>query len=80
MMRWLFTLPIRFYRYFISPMLQPSCRFSPSCSAYALEAIDGHGVIRGLFFTVRRVLRCHPFHPGGWDPVPGPVEACHEEG
>jgi uncharacterized protein len=60
---------IRFYQYFISPLLPPSCRFYPTCSQYALEAIEGHGLPRGLYLTLRRLLRCHPFHPGGFDPV-----------
>lgn len=61
---------IRLYRLGISPLLGPCCRFHPSCSAYAEEAIERHGVLAGLLLGVRRVLRCHPFHPGGYDPVP----------
>lgn len=61
---------IRLYQYILSPVLQPSCRFYPTCSHYAHEAISRHGVFRGLALTTRRVLRCHPFHPGGIDPVP----------
>jgi len=76
-MSWLLCLPIRFYRYFLSPLVGPSCRFSPTCSGFALEAIQRHGPILGIWMTARRILRCHPFHPGGWDPVP---EVCHEEG
>jgi uncharacterized protein len=60
---------IRFYQYFISPLLPPSCRFYPSCSQYALEAIECHGLPYGLYLGLRRLLRCHPFHPGGFDPV-----------
>jgi uncharacterized protein len=60
---------IRFYQYFISPLLPPRCRFYPSCSQYALEAIECHGLPRGLYLALRRLLRCHPFHPGGFDPV-----------
>jgi putative membrane protein insertion efficiency factor len=58
------------YRRWVSPLLGPRCRFAPSCSAYALEALQGHGAARGSWLTVRRLLRCHPFHPGGHDPVP----------
>ncbi len=60
---------IRGYRRFISPMLPPSCRFTPSCSLYALQAIEKYGLLRGGFMGARRVLRCHPFSEGGFDPV-----------
>ena len=59
-----------FYRRFISPSLPPSCRFTPSCSAYAVDALRAHGAIRGSWLTLRRLLRCGPWHPGGHDPVP----------
>ena len=65
---------IRFYRRFISPMFPPSCRFEPSCSAYGLEAYRRHGFPRATWLTVWRILRCNPFHPGGFDPVPAPGE------
>lgn len=61
---------VRGYRAWISPVLPPSCRFEPSCSAYGLEALSVHGALRGTWLTVRRLLRCGPWHPGGWDPVP----------
>ena len=61
---------IRFYRRFISPMFPPCCRFTPTCSAYALEAIQKYGALKGGYLAVLRILRCNPFHPGGYDPVP----------
>jgi putative membrane protein insertion efficiency factor len=62
--------PIVAYRRWVSPALPARCRFHPSCSAYALEAVAVHGPVRGLWLALRRLLRCHPFHPGGYDPVP----------
>lgn len=61
---------LRVYRYAISPLLGRNCRFVPSCSEYAIEALRRHGVLRGLRLAARRVGRCHPWHPGGYDPVP----------
>jgi putative membrane protein insertion efficiency factor len=61
---------LRVYRYAVSPMLGSRCRFHPSCSAYALEAIERRGALRGSWLAVRRLARCHPWHPGGYDPVP----------
>lgn len=61
---------IRFYRKFISPALPPSCRFTPSCSLYTYEAIEKYGFLQGGWMGFRRILRCHPWNPGGYDPVP----------
>jgi putative membrane protein insertion efficiency factor len=61
---------IRLYQLVISPVLPPACRFTPSCSHYALEAVTRHGALRGSWLALRRLARCHPFHPGGFDPVP----------
>jgi putative membrane protein insertion efficiency factor len=61
---------LRGYRYWVSPMLGRNCRFEPSCSRYAMEAIRSHGPLRGCWLAVRRLSRCHPFTPGGLDPVP----------
>ncbi|WP_028239340.1 membrane protein insertion efficiency factor YidD [Stutzerimonas azotifigens] len=63
-------LMVRAHQYLISPLLGPRCRFHPSCSQYALEALDRHGLWRGSSLTLRRLLRCHPWHAGGYDPVP----------
>lgn len=64
------ALPVRAYARLVSPLLPPRCRFAPTCSAYALEALQVHGAGRGTWLAARRVARCHPFHPGGLDPVP----------
>jgi len=61
---------IKAYQYTLSPLLGPACRFYPSCSEYAYQAIVRHGPVKGLLLAVKRILRCHPFHPGGVDPVP----------
>ena len=67
---WLLMLPIRFYRAFISPLTPPSCRFTPTCSQYAIEAIEVHGACKGFFLALGRLLRCNVLFPGGYDPVP----------
>ena len=69
-MKKLLLATIRFYQKRISPLKKPCCRFYPSCSAYAMEAIEKHGVLRGSYFAIRRIFRCHPFSKGGFDPVP----------
>ncbi|MFP3867324.1 MAG: membrane protein insertion efficiency factor YidD [Desulfobacteraceae bacterium] len=60
----------RAYQIFISPLFPRTCRFVPSCSEYACQALQHYGLLKGLALTLRRILKCHPFHPGGWDPVP----------
>ena len=69
MKRFLLAL-LSFYRRRVSPLTPPSCRFIPTCSEYAMEAIEKYGAARGGWMALRRLLRCHPFHPGGYDPVP----------
>ncbi|MDY6839348.1 MAG: membrane protein insertion efficiency factor YidD [Thermodesulfobacteriota bacterium] len=69
-MRLVFLVLIRAYQYILSPIFLPACRFYPTCSQYAFEAVQRHGVWRGSWMAVRRILRCHPYHPGGFDPVP----------
>jgi uncharacterized protein len=69
-MRQLLILGVRAYQVGIGPLLPASCRYYPSCSTYAIEAIERYGALRGSWLSVRRILRCHPFRPGGYDPVP----------
>jgi len=69
-MKKLLLIPIKFYQYFISPLTGQNCRYYPTCSAYAIEALEKYGSLKGTTLAVKRVLRCHPFHTGGFDPVP----------
>lgn len=68
--RGLALLLLRGYKRFLSPLLPPMCRFEPTCSVYTMQAVEKYGVLRGVWLGVRRLARCHPFNPGGWDPVP----------
>ncbi|WP_102028331.1 membrane protein insertion efficiency factor YidD [Salirhabdus sp. Marseille-P4669] len=69
-MKYLFIGIIKVYRKYISPLRGPSCRFQPTCSEYGLEAFRRFGFFKGFYLTTKRILKCHPFHPGGFDPVP----------
>ncbi len=73
-MRKLLIQLVRAYRYLLSPLLGNHCRYYPSCSEYALSALEQHGALRGSWMSVRRLARCHPFHAGGFDPVPEKTE------
>jgi putative membrane protein insertion efficiency factor len=77
-MRFVLKILIRAYQLLLSPLLGPRCRFYPSCSHYALEAIDGHGALRGIWLTIKRISRCHPWHEGGFDPVPASSKHSHD--
>ena len=68
-MKRLFLYAIRGYRRFISPLLPPTCRFHPTCSHYAQQAFEKYGTLKGIWLTVRRLVKCHPYHPGGFDPL-----------
>ena len=70
MMKRVLIFGVRAYQVGLSPLLPASCRYYPTCSAYAIEALDRHGALRGSWLALRRLLRCHPFRPGGYDPVP----------
>ncbi|MFZ0942649.1 MAG: membrane protein insertion efficiency factor YidD [Syntrophobacteraceae bacterium] len=73
MIRSIFLGLIRSYQYLISPLFPQTCRFSPSCSHYTHDAIRTHGIPKGIYLGLRRIVRCHPFNPGGYDPVPRPA-------
>jgi len=73
MLNWSLRAFVRLYQFLISPLLLPSCRFLPSCSDYAIEAIERHGALRGLGFALRRLARCNPWGGNGYDPVPDPA-------
>lgn len=70
-MQKILTLPIRAYQYILSPYFGHSCRYMPSCSQYAIEAIEQRGALMGSYLAIKRILSCHPWHAGGYDPVPG---------
>ena len=76
MMRIVCVGAVRAYQLFVSPLLPPACRFYPSCSEYAAQAFAAHGVLRGGWLAARRLLKCHPWHAGGFDPVPEAKSAC----
>lgn len=76
-LQWLATTLIRGYQLFISPILGQRCRFTPSCSHYAIEAINRHGTMKGCWLAAKRILKCHPLHPGGNDPVPPKKNRCN---
>ncbi len=78
-MRFVLKYLIRGYQLAISPLLGPRCRFYPSCSHYAIEAIETHGGLRGMWLTIKRISRCHPWHEGGFDPVPACLNHSHDQ-
>jgi putative membrane protein insertion efficiency factor len=78
-MRFVLKFLIRGYQLAISPLLGPRCRFYPSCSHYAIEAIETHGALSGVWLTIKRISRCHPWHEGGFDPVPACLNHSHDQ-
>ncbi|HYJ40464.1 MAG TPA: membrane protein insertion efficiency factor YidD [Steroidobacteraceae bacterium] len=78
-MRFVLKYLIRGYQLAISPLLGPRCRFYPTCSQYAIEAIETHGALRGVWLTIKRISRCHPWHEGGFDPVPACLNHSHDQ-
>ena len=79
-MRALILLALRGYKRFISPLLPPACRFEPTCSVYMMQAVERFGALRGVWMGSKRLMRCHPFHPGGDDPVPELPRPAENEG
>lgn len=77
-MQQVLLLLIRGYRRFISPLFPPTCRYQPTCSQYAIEAITRFGAWKGSWLAIKRIARCHPFHPGGYDPVPSAESSHHD--
>jgi putative membrane protein insertion efficiency factor len=77
MIRTLLIAPLRLYQWTLSPLLGVNCRYAPSCSEYAAEAIATHGILRGAWLALKRLLRCHPWGGSGYDPVPAPHRHCH---
>jgi len=77
-MKYILLVLIKFYQYAISPHFPRVCRFYPTCSAYAYEAVSKYGFFRGAFMAIRRIMRCHPFHSWGYDPVPN-IDICKKE-
>jgi hypothetical protein len=77
-MRFILLAIIKFYQLAISPFIAPSCRYTPTCSCYAIESVQRHGALRGSWLSLKRILRCHPWHEGGYDPVPEPRACKHQ--
>jgi len=69
-LQWVVIAPLRSYKLYLSPLLRSACRFHPTCSEYMMQAVERHGVWRGVWMGIKRLAKCHPFHPGGFDPVP----------
>ncbi len=79
-MKFLLVLGVRAYQVVLSPLLPAACRYQPTCSHYAIEALEKHGAVRGSWLAVKRIARCHPFRPGGYDPVPDPPTSTSTSG
>ena len=76
---WTLALPVKAYRLIFSPWVGFNCRYHPTCSAYALEALEKHGALKGMYLTIKRIGRCQPFHEGGYDPVPEPGQHSNDD-